>query len=231
MKKPSMDLSEMRIRVRSPTGEIESLTPDAIHERFGVRYATKLFLEAGCHAPTPFKDDGGRYPDEEQRSHLKRHYGLTSGRKGPTPQSVRNWLYAQELCSGQTADLYLAKVNDEVGYGVFAGTDLEPGDWVGEYIGLARHRGKADKGNKYLYKYALFSAIDARDLGNYTRWINHSKLHPNATDDFVFVNGYWHVVLVATAPIRKDQQVLFDYGDDYWKNETAIEFDNNTVIG
>ncbi len=46
--------------------------------------------------------------------------------------------YRQEISSGEVADMVIAWIDPRIGYGAFAGRDLEKGCFVGEYTGIVR---------------------------------------------------------------------------------------------
>ena len=134
------------------------------------------------------------------------------------------WLgsyYSQELQNAHFPDVRISWINSQVGWGVFAGRNLKKGEWIGEYCGLVRKRHKKDRLNAYCFEYRLSQEtitkylIDAEHQGNLSRFINHSS-DPNLITDLVFCNGLPHVILTVKKPIAKDEQLLYDYGSDYW---------------
>lgn len=38
---------------------------------------------------------------------------------------------------------------------------------------------------------------------------------------YMIIDGYWHILLVASKSIARGQQVLFNYGDGYWAKRAA----------
>lgn len=115
--------------------------------------------------------------------------------------------------------LYIKFVNDAVGYGVFAENDIDKGIIVGEYTGHAIPVSEVKKIINHDDSYTIGPThgvvVDAKKCGNITRFINHSA-KPNLLA-VAFKNcGYPCIVLVTTEPIKKDQQLFFDYGEKYW---------------
>ncbi len=51
---------------------------------------------------------------------------------------------------------YIAKVDDEIGHGLFAAVDIAPGKMIGEYTGIARGFRNDDLQNPYIFSYALW---------------------------------------------------------------------------
>ena len=59
-------------------------------------------------------------------------------------------------------------------------------------------------------------AVDASEMGNQTRRINHSAANPNARALIVNDRGVRRVVMYAMRAVPRDAELLFDYGDQYW---------------
>ena len=101
------------------------------------------------------------------------------------------------------APTYIAKVSEEVGYGLFACRRLRPGKIIGEYTGhLSRDWfaviKKPSDMNPYLLKFPFKStyAIDARKGGNETRFINHSSRHKNVRRACILHEGMPRVIFI-----------------------------------
>lgn len=134
------------------------------------------------------------------------------------------WLgsyYGRELQSAHFPDVRISWINSQVGWGVFANRHFKKGEWIGEYCGLVRKRRKKDRLNAYCFEYRLSQEvatkylIDAENQGNLARFINHSS-NPNLITDLVYCNGLPHVILTVKNPVAKNEQLLYDYGPDYW---------------
>jgi SET domain-containing protein len=135
----------------------------------------------------------------------------------------QKWLgtfFAKEIQSGAHPPVEVRWIDERIGYGVFAGSSLAKGAYVGEYTGVVRKRKKNDE-NGYCFQYNIGDdwnspfIIDAKERGNYTRFINHDaqgNLEPVA----VYLDGMMHIILIALRPIKKGEQLCYDYGDDYW---------------
>lgn len=119
--------------------------------------------------------------------------------------------------------LYLSFVSDVIGHGVFAHQCIYNGDFINEYIGefgLTRDSEKQD--SPYLIEKDCLDEnvnwwIDSQRTGNYSRFINHSN-SPNSKLYFTFFKGRYRVFAMAIKDIEPDEQILFDYGDDYWSH-------------
>lgn len=114
--------------------------------------------------------------------------------------------------------LYIKWIDEEIGWGAFALRRIEPGEIVGEYTGVALEGGL---GNSYTMHYlegdvGIDIYIDATKFGNETRFINHSA-SPNGAFIEAFCSlGLPIICFQATKPIKKDEQVLANYGPNYF---------------
>jgi hypothetical protein len=127
--------------------------------------------------------------------------------------------------------LYLKYINNEVGYGVFAETNLYEDDFIQEYAGHVISAEQLFYNGRNLnnsYLMTLFPSmschlqtpdmmIDAKKAGNFTRFINHSE-KPNVKIKLVLdAEGLWHVVFFMGRTTHADEQLFIDYGRKYWE--------------
>ncbi|MCH9811145.1 SET domain-containing protein-lysine N-methyltransferase [bacterium] len=130
-------------------------------------------------------------------------------------------LYGEKIRKRASAKVYLELVNPLIGYGVFAGESLPSLSYIGEYTGTLRKRRRfKDKGNDYIFGYMVGAfgtpwIIDAKEKGNFTRFINHS-FYPNISSRGVVVDGVYRVIFFANKAIKKGEQLTYDYGPTYW---------------
>ena len=129
-------------------------------------------------------------------------------------------LYGSSLQKHKEAPHYLKKVNPLIGYGVFAKENIPELSYIGEYAGELRARQRIDRRNNYIFGYLVGTfrtpwVIDAKNRGNFTRFINHS-FHPNICSRGIIINGLYHIIFFANKPIKKGQQLTYDYGPTYW---------------
>ena len=130
---------------------------------------------------------------------------------------------------------YMQYMNDIVGYGIFADDDIKEGQFIGEYTGMVFNSNMLVSipcfSMKYVWnintpeRYPDFTHIlyvDGRKKGNFTRSINHS-FDPNVKALCIFEDKEWHLIYIACKAIAKDQQLLVDYGQDYWRNSSPLE--------
>jgi SET domain-containing protein len=59
--------------------------------------------------------------------------------------------------------------------------------------------------------------IDATSGGNHTRFINHSN-EPNVEIKSAIVKNLLRIIVIAIKPIKKEEQLLCHYGDEYWQD-------------
>jgi hypothetical protein len=138
----------------------------------------------------------------------------------------RKWLgalYKPYLNGCFTPRLSIQFIDSKMGHGLFAGQVFKAGEFIGEYTGeVKRSLFFKSLSNPYVGEYALGGrdpvrfVIDARNKGNYTRFINHSDC-PNASAITVIAGGLLHVVLFAEKKIGLNEEITFDYGPNYWK--------------
>lgn len=209
----------VRIQVKSEKNQIELISPTEFHKRFGVAYTPSLIL-----AEDVIRSDGQGFSEQwwlQQARAQKAVQALARRNNLHDNRALEEWLAEKVRCS-YTSDVYVSKISDLVGYGLFAGAEIEIGDLIGEYTGFARHRNDRDRAgdNHYLYYYSFTGdhVIDAENQGNCTRFINHSKRHANIDIVYAFVYGEWHILLLAMQCIQEGQQLLLEYGPNYLSN-------------
>jgi len=113
-------------------------------------------------------------------------------------------------------------IDEKVGYGVFAKKGIPKGEVLGVYTGKLKLL-EGDSHSKYLFSFhakALKDVlVDGKNAGNWTGLMNHSPYKSKMTNVDVkefFYNGLPYIIFFAYKPIRKGEQLLYDYGDDYW---------------
>ena len=127
--------------------------------------------------------------------------------------------YKQEILSGFVVSSDVRFISEKVGYGLFAMKGISPGDFVGEYVGEIKRRDYFSSSD-YLYRYPVKDAadipylIDAKN-GNLIRFANHSKTF-NMKSFLAYVEPFYHQIFLATKPIKKGEQLVYDYGNNYW---------------
>jgi uncharacterized protein len=135
------------------------------------------------------------------------------------------WLgtyFENEILNFLSPKVYLKWINEYKGYGLFALKDLKADTFIGEYTGfLRKYKRKMDEKNSYCFEYSLGLkktryTIDAKYMGNYVRFINHS-FNPNITPHIAYCKGIAHVFLMSKEFIPKGTELTYDYGPRYWQ--------------
>ena len=134
-------------------------------------------------------------------------------------QSIAN-PYADLINQHYEAPIYIKFITKDVGYGIFAAQDIKKGELIGEYTGIVKPVDFSKKKEDFDYAWgfpppAKF-VVDSKDAGNFTRFINHSNT-PNVSMVYVLINNRWHLAYIANQDIKKDQQLLANYGKPYWQ--------------
>jgi len=140
--------------------------------------------------------------------------------------------YGDHIENCLMAPLYIKKVDDAIGYGVFAAEDICKDDFIGEYAGvvqIADKLGDTDEDiSGYETDYTWYYLdeikggpaleINGRLEGNETRFINHS-FDSNVDVEHTLHKGQWVIFFKAERDILKDAQLLIRYGEKYWEDD------------
>lgn len=112
----------------------------------------------------------------------------------------------------------------EMGIGVFTKQAIPKGTVMGLYSGVVRQYDRLTPAQKrysnFLFKHPQHGEvyIDASAEGNWTRFLNHS-CEPNCSFARALRCGHTRVVYVRTKRhVRAGEQLLVDYGRDYFKS-------------
>lgn len=143
----------------------------------------------------------------------------------------RKWLgafYRPCIESTTSPPFNIRFINSRIGYGLFAAKTFKKEDFLGEYTGeVKRAIFLSDLRGEYVGEYALGGydpvrfVIDAKRMGNYTRFINHHD-DPNASAITVIAAGLLHVIFKAERKIEIGEEITFDYGPYYWKKRKKL---------
>jgi uncharacterized protein len=143
----------------------------------------------------------------------------------------RVWLgiyYQRELLKHLHPRVVVRWVDDEIGFGVFAGERIQPCTFLGEYTGVVQQRQKKHmRGSNYCVRYTAWPmgkrvyVIDAERMGNFTRHINHSD-RPNAVLVCAYFQGLPRMLILSLQEIPEGTQITFDYGTTFWKQSPYI---------
>lgn len=135
----------------------------------------------------------------------------------------------------------LRLISPEVGFGVFSKETIKKGDVISFYTGVKSQKNLTTL--RYSFRPAedcLNMYLDASQYGNITRYINHAPndnndvissqsnlIEANIKSDIDYINGIAVVIYIATKNILKGDQLLVNYGEDYFKHAPMIRFKTN----
>lgn len=160
-----------------------------------------------------------------QNSALQQHLFEQAKEREIRPLHLENGArFKKEIEESYIAPVSVRWIDPEIGFGLFAEVDLEEGTYIGEYVGEVRPNNNHLFLSDYLYSYPILDeigrnyVIDAHK-GCLTRFINHSY-QPNLDSPYAFVDGFYHMILLANRPIKKGEQLSFNYGKNYWAIRT-----------
>ena len=130
-------------------------------------------------------------------------------------------VYGDGIAKGLIAPVKIMRVNERVGFGVFANARLKKGEMVGEYTGEVK-KGDSSSKSAYIFAFMIYGnfmanyVLDAEKAGNEMRFVNHSQT-PNLDFKYVFSQGQWHIIFVANRDVKVGEQLFINYGSSYWK--------------
>ncbi len=140
--------------------------------------------------------------------------------------------YGEKLIKKLIPPTYIKKVNDLIGYGLFAAEPLKADDLIDEYTGIVQEAFHFDPSIKetsakteYAWDYPDDIPglppleINARYAGGVLRFVNHS-FHPNLRIEHAVIENEWKIFFVADENIEADTELYVDYGDAYWAVES-----------
>ncbi len=135
--------------------------------------------------------------------------------------------YGKDIDSSRIAPVYIQKIDDKIGYGLFALKNLKKGDFIGEYTGVIRECEEVtetfDDGSyetDFSWDYPdetgkVILEINGRLNGNELRFVNHDK-NDNLAVEHTLHDGQWLIFFVANRDISTGEQLLVSYGEEYW---------------
>lgn len=164
---------------------------------------------------------------------LARKYGPELERAGRAPVYIAEaagmglgLFAAGELPKGTMIGEYSGIVRAAVEFrlpdGPEAGDDADPGETPerGGETGIDEPEDARQFPTDYAWGYpeclpGLEFEIDAAEAGNELRFVNHS-FRPNLTVEHTVLDSRWAVFFIASRRIRPGEQLLADYGEEYW---------------
>lgn len=183
-------------------------------------HETKNKPHTSNSSPTPFAIPKAAKPMMAAR---QQSYAPNAGYKIPTAWD------ANQTAKDVPDTCYVAPSSlgnfETYGYGLFAKTDLQKGDFITNYGGIKLHTKEDVRGSSSKYvitgmdhgtvRDAKFVQNASRDRG---RWINDphgTTLQPNV---IAVESAQGTISIVADNVIKKGEELLMDYGTEYWKS-------------
>ena len=122
------------------------------------------------------------------------------------------------------------------GYGVRAIVDIAAKTGLGKLVGLIKPRSatfdkrwavaivrEVTKGKFGPECEEILGFIDCKDVGNWVRYLNHSCGEgANARLYGRWLEGKWRIILETTRKILAHEEILIDYGPEYWKGRKCL---------
>jgi len=144
-------------------------------------------------------------------------------------RQMNHWtlcLHKKSMALHRESLYYIRWINRYLGYGVYAAVDIPANTYIGEYTGIIeRKNNRKNRFNDYVFSYDLCGkgtrwSIDAKSVGNFTRFLNHSDT-PNLTSRWVINDGITHIILFSNKFVPKGTQMTYCYGPLYWRTRSA----------
>lgn len=142
--------------------------------------------------------------------------------------------YKKAILQPCTQDFEVKWVDAKIGFGLFATRSFQKGEGLGAYIGLLRHRSffSHKDTNPYCFSFSLQPSffqriwngpltIDALNMGNHTRLINHSQ-NPNCESVGAIFRENVYIIIRTLRPVEKGAQFFYDYGQSYWSKRSDL---------
>jgi SET domain-containing protein len=136
--------------------------------------------------------------------------------------------FGRELKNKFKALVYIRKVNEQIGYGLYTAEPFRADALIGEYTGIVQEAHDYDISDnetsvktEYAWDYPDDIPclppleINARYAGGVLRFVNHS-FQPNLRIEHALIDNEWKIFFVADKDIEADSELFVDYGDAYW---------------
>lgn len=142
-------------------------------------------------------------------------------RENPEIYDGLSMLYKDDVQAQTLVPMSIRWLGSDVGYGIFAESDLAEDDFIGIYVGVVQDR-ELTENKDYAWQYPTTTddggtmIIDGSEKGNELRFINDG-VNPNCIVRYVMGHdNLWHVCYTALKDIKKGEQLLISYGPAYW---------------
>lgn len=161
-------------------------------EKLGVHYIHNLEYDPSIHSHLKEVSDQINYSEQEKK-------------------------WGKQASQGITTPVYVAHINNHVGFGTFADRDIQTGEVIDIYAGTFKSVfTMPSKNGAYAWQLSHYTAVDATDECNELRYVNHSYIRDNVEPKWVPIDEVLQVIYVAKKPILKDEQLFVNYTQYYW---------------
>lgn len=131
----------------------------------------------------------------------------------------------------------LRYINHFIGFGLFTRQEIKKGECVSLYLG---RKIRQKKQSAYLFRNTVDSLnmdLDSAEVGNMSRFINHAGTEPkshfclaNLTCVTTNIFGIEILAFWALRDIKKGEQLLFNYGQEYFVPSSILHFKLNAEV-
>ncbi|MCK4499106.1 SET domain-containing protein-lysine N-methyltransferase [Candidatus Babeliales bacterium] len=202
----------------------ESASAKKFQRKLNKKFEKLAFLKNKKYGKNDFSALGAKYQDSLVASTLDIFDDNVQVSLSDVERKYQKELserFGRKLEKKETAPVYVGWVNSLVGYGVFSNKALKKGTFLGECAGQVKHIEKVSQKNEYIYHYPSSKpekqfVIDVSTEGNYFRFLNHDG-QSNIEGEYVYHKGLWHLIFIAARDIRAGDQLLLDYGPEFWE--------------
>lgn len=116
-------------------------------------------------------------------------------------------------------------INKVVGYGVFAKEDIPPYSTLTHYAGILMLDKEINVNHDSTFSFSDYKAfsIDGAKQGNWARFMNHCPEKERGNNvipwEHYIEKGPRIVFTAGAHGIKRGRQLLYSYGDEYWKDK------------
>ncbi len=136
--------------------------------------------------------------------------------------------YEDKILNSEMSPIYIKKVSEKIGYGVFADKKIRKNAFIGEYAGIVQlsdpdsYDEENNEGYETDYTWYYLDddypdlEINGRFVCNEMRFVNHSA-NANVDVEHTLIEDQWIIFFKASRNIKKDEEILISYGEAYWE--------------
>ena len=140
----------------------------------------------------------------------------------PDHPEVKVMIAAVKKGKGAPVVVKEVKFKGETQRGLFAAASIKKGSVIGHYSGRLLPDRVVNSDSDYVFSFSEPAykkwVIDGEKVGNHMRFINHSK-DENIGAVELYYDNLPRIVFVAERDIKEGEQLLYSYGDKYWKTK------------